>query len=166
MIQQSLQEGNNWWLLMKTTLFPYMSTMVCITWTWSRLLMTIWNITHMSSSLQMPLGTPMSLMKSSSSILPMPLLISQASNNAEMPMRLLICFLPLLLPFPHHLIHRLLKPDLFPSSTHCLFCLKHYIIIFLILTHCCQISVGWGKSVSMKPLRKPLSITRPTAKRL
>ena len=101
----SLPVGNNWCSLMKATLFPSMSEMVCITWTWSCLWMTIWSDTHMSSSLPMALGTLTPLMRNSSSMLLMPSLPFPGSNNDAMHVKRLICSLSLPHLSLHHLTH-------------------------------------------------------------
>ena len=141
-IQPSLQVGNNWWSLMKVTPFPSMSEMVCITWTWFHLWMTIWSGTHMSASLPMALGTPTPLMKNFSSMLLMLSLTFPGSNNDAMHVKRLICSLPLQRLSLHLLTHRLPKPDALLSSIHYPSCPKRYVIAFLISMPSYPISAG------------------------
>ena len=142
MIQPSLQVGNNWWSLMKAVLFPSMSKMVCITWTWSRLRMMIWSDTHMSPSLPMVLGTPTPLMRNSSSMLLMPSLTFLGSNIDIMHVKRLICSLSLPRLSLHHLTQRLPNPDSVLSSIHYPSCPKCYVIASLISMPPTQFRLG------------------------
>ena len=142
MTQPNQRAGNNWWSPMKVTPSPFMFAMVRITWTWSHLLMMIWNGTHKFSSLPTVLGTQTPSMRNSCLMHLTPLWTFPGSKSDVINVQRLICSrFPPRLPL-HHSTNRLLKPD---SPLLCIpypICLKCFVVAFLTLMLSCLISAG------------------------